>query len=93
MHVEIKDKVDDLHEEWYTFRLSTPSGKLLLDSYKKVERKTRRHKFRPIKTYSRVGREPEHWETDKLSADDITLSGAIKKLAICELLSQIEVSM
>lgn len=94
MNIEIKTRMDDLHENRHTFMPISCGGghKLVLYTYKEMERKTKRHGFKATRMYSRIGRKPEKWEKDKMSVDEVELSAEIKQRVMNEFISTVEVT-
>lgn len=94
MYIEIKTRIDDLHENRHAFT-SIPydtGHELVLNAFREMERKTKRSKFKTTRMYSRTDRKPKEWEKDKLSVDEVELSAEIKQRVMEKFMSGVEVT-
>lgn len=88
--IEITKDIDEFNREKYIYSLL--DYKLLLDNYYIESRKTKRSKFKVVKSYSRLNQ-----RDSKIRQDEVILSDELKQEALDTLLNhfkeKIEVSL
>lgn len=86
MQVIVEREISTYMKEKYSFWFNDSAETLFLDTYQILERKTKRHKFKATKQYSRLdGR------SNTIDFEDIELSDYIKKQALNEFTSRIKI--
>lgn len=90
MNITLTDHITENKIEQWSFWFYDDRETLVLDSYKVMQRESRRHKFKIVKQYSRLD-ERGVPPSIRLNVEDVPFDQDIGRQAIAELASRIKV--